>query len=440
MRIYNLFPPLAGRLADWPPHLQRAAAMGFDWIFVNPIQTPGGSGSLYSIADYFSINKTLLAPRSRRSPEEQVRAIATEAEKLGLRLMVDLVINHCAHDSKLVKEHPEWFVRDGDAVAHPFCVEGDGKKVVWGDLAQLDHRNSPDVEGLWRYCVEVVEYLIGLGFSGFRCDAAYQIPPAFWRRLIARIREAHPHVQFVAETLGCSPSQTRETAGAGFDAIFNSSKWWDFSSPWLLEQYELTRLVAPSIGFPESHDTDRLFAETNGNLNAMKQRYLLAAIFSSGVMMPIGFEYGFRRRLHVVETRAEHWEDSTVDLTDFISRVNQIKADHQIFQEESLTQHLEHPNQAILMLWKASPQGTDEALIVLNKDPWNRQHFSTDDLYRHIQAPPPLRDVSPEWPQAHIPTPYAFDLEPGMARVFVAGHRPAEAPRPTPSSTVIRRS
>ena len=34
----------------------RAAEMGFDWIFVNPIQKPGRSGSLYSIADYFQIN------------------------------------------------------------------------------------------------------------------------------------------------------------------------------------------------------------------------------------------------------------------------------------------------------------------------------------------------------------------------------------------------
>jgi starch synthase (maltosyl-transferring) len=41
---------------------------------------------------------------------------------------------------------------------------------------------------------------------------------------------------FVAETLGCSPEETRQTAEAGINAIFNSSKWWDFSSDWLLEQ------------------------------------------------------------------------------------------------------------------------------------------------------------------------------------------------------------
>ena len=42
--------------------LERAAAMGFDWIFVNPIQPTGRSGSLYSISDYFGVNPALLAP------------------------------------------------------------------------------------------------------------------------------------------------------------------------------------------------------------------------------------------------------------------------------------------------------------------------------------------------------------------------------------------
>ena len=53
MKIYNLFPLLAGPFSRWTEHFTRAAAMGFDWAFVNPIQQPGASRSLYSIADYF---------------------------------------------------------------------------------------------------------------------------------------------------------------------------------------------------------------------------------------------------------------------------------------------------------------------------------------------------------------------------------------------------
>jgi len=46
MIIYNLFPLLAGPLNHWEGHMKRAADMGFEWIFVNPIQKSGRSGSL----------------------------------------------------------------------------------------------------------------------------------------------------------------------------------------------------------------------------------------------------------------------------------------------------------------------------------------------------------------------------------------------------------
>lgn len=419
MRIYNLFPLLAGPLHDWKPHLERAAALGFDWVFVNPIQKTGRSGSLYSIQDYFAINPTLLDPGSDKSAEEQVREVVHCAEELGLSMMVDLVINHCAYDSALLQEHPKWFVREGGKIAHPHCLH-DGQQVVWEDLARFDFGTS-ETEALYRFCKDVVDYLGGLGFRGFRCDAAYQIPRSLWSRLMEETRRQRPATIFAAETLGCSADQTKETARAGFDYIFNSSKWWDFSSPWLMEQYHLTRDTAPSISFPESHDTPRLLAEAHGNADVLKQRYLFAALFSTGVMMPMGYEYGFNKPLHVVHTRPSDWEQSSIDLTDYIRSVNAIKGRYPVFQEESLTEVLPHPNSAVLVLWKAASKSGGEALLLLNKDPWNWQHFHADDLYQYVQSPPPLIDVSPEWPMSHLPNPFDYELPPATGRVLVSG-------------------
>lgn len=420
MKIYNLFPRLAGRFDAWGAHLERAAAMGFDWVFVNPIQKTGRSGSLYSIADYLAVNPDFLDPASRLAADDQVRAVVAEAERHGLSMMIDLVINHCAVDSALVKTHPEWFVLDGKKVANPFCIEADGTRVVWYDLAQFDHEHSPDAAGLLDYCVALVEHLVDLGFRGFRCDAAYQLPNRVWSQLITRIRRAHPEVCFVAETLGCTPQQTRATASAGFDAIFNSSKWWDFHGDWLLEQYALTREAAPSISFPESHDTERLFSESGGNQHAMRQRYLFAALFATGVMIPIGFEYGFRSRLDVVNTRPDQWEAPNLDLTHFIAQVNRIRDSYPVLRCEGPIERLDAGNSAVLLLHKRDPHGGGEALIALNKDPWSRQRIYVDDLYRHVRVPGPLRDISPEWPMDFLPTPFEFELAPGMARILVS--------------------
>lgn len=425
MIIYNLFPLLAGPFPDWTPHVDRAAAMGFDWIFVNPVQRLGESGSLYSISDYFGINPAFVAKAGTGAKAsgsdqgaDQLRAICAAAAERGLGMMTDLVINHCAVDSPLVEQHPEWFVMKRGKPANPFCVEPDGSKVVWRDLAQFDHRRSADKDGMLEFFVEVVDHLAGLGFRGFRCDAAYQLPAEFWKTLIGRCRDKHADLVFVAETLGCTPKQTKSTAAAGFDAIYNSSKWWDFSSPWLLTQYGLTRSLLGSISFPESHDTERLFAETGGNLEAMRQRYLFAALFSSHVMMPIGFEYGFRKPLHVVDTRPTDWEAPNIDLTDFITQINRLKQSSLVFGTEGPTEQIHHPNEAILVLHKKAARGDAEGLLILNKDPHNGQHVYVDDLYALIDHPPPLYDLSPDWPMDYLPTPFAFDLGPGMARVL----------------------
>ncbi len=427
MHIYNLFPLLAGKFSNWGGHMKRAAGMGFNWIFVNPIQEPGPSGSLYSISDYFSINPVFLDGKDGDSPaEEQVKAVVEEARGLGLRMMTDLVVNHCSTGSALLKTHPEWFQWEaGGKVAHPFAFE-DGKKVVWKDLAKFDHGDTKDKkkgakgrEDLFMFFKSVVENLIEMGFEAFRCDAAYQVPNRFWERLIRETKQKHPHVLFLAETLGCPPDLTRKTAGAGFDYIFNSSKWWDMKGHWLIEQYSLTREISPSISFPESHDTERLAQELDGNIDGLKQRYLFSALFSSGVMVPIGFEFGFRKRLHVVRTTPADWEETGIDLTEFIKKVNGIKDLHPLFSEEAPTAMLPYENPNVLVMWKASSSASEESLLILNKDIRGKQRFQTEAVQRFLQAGAPVADISPEYRLDYVPAPFEYDLRPGQGILLI---------------------
>ena len=168
---------------------------------------------------------------------------------------------------------------------------------VWGDLAELEYWPPPDPEGLLHYWDGVVAKYLRLGFMGFRADAAYKIPGDFWARLITEARNLEPEVRFFAETLGCRLEECAQLSSAGFDFLYNSSKWWDFQEDWCLEQYNDFRRLAPSISFPESHDTERLAAESGGAAEVARQRYLFAAYFSTGVMIPMGFEFGFQKRL-----------------------------------------------------------------------------------------------------------------------------------------------
>ena len=270
--------------------------------------------------------------------------------------MLDLVINHTAIDSPMVAEHPEWYAKDeAGGIKHPGAIDpADATRVtVWGDLAELEYWPPPDPEGLLHYWNGVVAKYLRLGFKGFRADAAYKIPGEFWSRLTGEARKLEPRVRFFAETLGCRLEECAQLAPAGFDFLYNSSKWWDFQEDWCLRQYNEWRRLAPSVSFPESHDTARLAAESGGAPEVARQRYLFAAYFATGVMIPIGFEFGFKRHLQVVTTRPRDWEEPAYDLTGFITEVNRMKSGCPVLLEEGPQRRVNPKGEAVVWLCKS---------------------------------------------------------------------------------------
>jgi starch synthase (maltosyl-transferring) len=414
-RIYNLFPLLAGPMPRWALHLGRARRLGFDWVLINSFMQSGYSGSLYSIKDHYTIDPRLVDPDAG-PPSTQLEQLVDTAESLALRLMTDLVVNHTAFDSPLVTEHPDWYKRGDDGTPlHPGAKDGD-RWVTWGDLLEIDNAGSPDRDRLWDYWTRLADHYVTLGFSGFRCDAAYKVPSELWRLLIGRVKQSRPDIVFFAESLGCPIEETVRLAQAGFDFVFNSSRWWDFEAPWCLEQYRESAAFTSSISFPESHDTERLAAELDGDQAAVKMRYAFAALFSTGVMMPIGFEYGFRQPLDVVRTRPEDWEPPRWDLSDFIIAVNRLKASHRVFNDEGPVDAASTGNPMVFAFVKSTRDGKERALVVLNRD---RQHPQVCNL--GWLSGFAVADISPEQPLEHTPDFQICSLKPSGVHVLYAG-------------------
>ncbi len=405
-RIYNLFPRLAGDMRSWPAHARRARDMGFDWLLLNPIHYPGFSGSCYAVKDDERIDPVLLPEgHPDKHYDERARgdggmellaATLREIRALGLRPMLDLVLNHTSRDARNVQEHPEWYVRDAQGkVQSPSAIDpADARRVtVWGDLAELDHAGSPDAEGLRAHWCARVERWLDLGFEGFRCDAAYKVPAATWSSLLATARRRNPHVLFVAETLGAPLEAVRALRDSGLPYHFNSSNYWDFAAPWCLKQQRDNAAFMRSVSFPESHDTPRLWAESGGRVDVQRQRHAFASAFASGVLMPVGYEYGFQQRLHVVETRPDHWETPAVDLSSFIARVNDIRRRTPAFCTEAV-EALTPVDGAALLLERGAPGST--AFMAVNKDREEPQTLALPASARGRQVLRVCHDAAPK--------------------------------------------
>jgi len=432
-RIYNLFPRVLGPIDTWADkHLDRIKKMGFDWVYLNPLSYPGFSGSLYAVKEYYKFNP-MFAPKGAADPHswEPLEAFIKKCHAEKLKVMYDLVINHTSIDSPLVEEHRNWYViksvvvrkSDGkvvlqcplhepaskrhfneksytieERVAHPCAIDpNDSRKVtIWGDLAEIDHENSPDKANMLAYWLDLVSFYIDKGMDGFRCDAAYQVPADTWKTIIQMARVQKKDTLFAAETLGCTLDQMKETVEAGFDFIYNSSKYWDFTQPWCPEQYENFRKAAPSISFPESHDTPRLAEQTNKREDVQRFRYLFAAFFSAGVMMPVGYEYGFTRPLDVVSGSTADWQAPNFDISEFIGKVNAFKQRFRCLNEDGPMKHFDYGNKAVLVLRKTSLDEKQHLLLAYNKDWNNPQDVVFDSVPYFLDLGTPVKLVGIE--------------------------------------------
>jgi hypothetical protein len=215
-----------GTFSDVESDLERIKSMGVDVIWLMPIHPigavarKGSLGSPYSISDYRGINPEY------GTRDDFARLIA-KAHQLGLKVWIDVVYNHTAHDSKLVKEHPEWFHQDSN-----------GRPVTtvpaWSDVIDLKHPN-PELSD---YLVETLKGWAQFGVDGFRCDVASIIPVDFWQRARREVEQVKPGVVWLAESVHPSFIESRRLQGlrghsdseifTAFDITYDYDIWSTF--------------------------------------------------------------------------------------------------------------------------------------------------------------------------------------------------------------------
>ena len=382
LRIYNLFPTLAGSIAEWTAQLPRIAAMGFNAVYINPFHYPGFSGSLYAVKDYYRLNPRFRG-NARGSDDALLRGFTKAAQ--GPRAARHHGPRRQPHgEGQRAGGAPAAMVRPRRERRDPVAIRGrsgrsrterpSGATSPNSTTGRRSATRSSRISRSW--CA----IMSGSGFAASaatpptrcrpRCGAGWSMPP----------RRSIPDVVFCAENLGASEEEVLALAEAGFDYLFNSLKWWDFESPWLLDQYEKFRHIAPSIAFPESHDTERLVTELlaagfpEDQIEARyRQAYALSAAFSTGVMMPMGFEYGWSRRISVVPNGDEDEpEPPRFDLQPFIAAVNRMKASVPALNEEGPQRRLSPPDDPLLVLLRQTGSGDRP-----RADPWSTRRSAS---------------------------------------------------------------
>ena len=221
--IYEIFPrdfSSAGDLHGVTVQLDRLKDLGITILWIMPIHPIGEKnrkgefGSPYSITDYYAIDPAYGTP-------DDFKRLVSEAHKRGMKVIMDLVADHTAWDSVMMKD-ADYYKHDGQGRVIPPVPE-------WTDVAALNYANSQ----LREYMIAMLKYWIQTcDVDGFRCDAAAMVPTDFWEQVRAELAKVKPDIMLLAE------ASKPELLTSAFDI--------DYSWPLLTTMNEIMMHSAPA--------------------------------------------------------------------------------------------------------------------------------------------------------------------------------------------------
>ncbi len=201
-----------GTFAAFLPHLARLKGLGVDILWLMPVQPigvkerKGSLGSYYSIADYRKVNAEF-------GTQAQLKAVIDSAHALGMKVILDWVANHTAHDHAWISEHPDWYWHRPDGTISN-ARDNDGKETDWTDVADLDY-DQPAMRAAM--IADMKWWVDEMALDGFRCDVAWGVPIGFWREARAALVAAKPGLFLLAEA-----------EGPELHSAFDASYGWEF--------------------------------------------------------------------------------------------------------------------------------------------------------------------------------------------------------------------
>ncbi len=246
--LYQVFPRVythQGTFRALQEKLDYIRQLNVDIIWLLPIYPIGEKGrkgtlgSPFSVRDFRRVNPEL-------GTEEDFRTLVKEVHRRGLKVIIGMVPNHASNDNVLMREHPDWFMRD---------AEGNFTREVadWSDITDFNYDNPE----LRRYMIETMEYWIReFDIDGYRCDVAGMVPLDFWEEAIPRLRALKRELYLLAEW------EDPQLIVAGFNSDYD----------WTL--YHLLREIRE--GKKEAHEASHLIAEKDARYprNALPMRFL----------------------------------------------------------------------------------------------------------------------------------------------------------------------
>ena len=189
-------------------HLDYISDLGVTAVWLNPTQEndmKDGSYHGYAITDYYQIDR-------RFGSNEEFLQLVNEAHGKGLKVVMDMIFNHCGSENYLFKDRPQddWFNFRSNYVQTSFKTASvmdihasDYEKAIATDgwftqvMPDLNQRNRHVARYLIQSSIWWIEYA---GINGIRQDTHPYADYDFMSTWCKEVLEEYPHFNIVGET------------------------------------------------------------------------------------------------------------------------------------------------------------------------------------------------------------------------------------------------
>ena len=395
---YEFFPRSAQGLGnrgstfrDCLSRVDDAKEMGFDVIYFPPIHPightnrkgrnnsitcePGDPGVPWAIGSEAGGHKAVEPSLGTLADFDWLQK---EVRKRGMEIALDFAIN-CSPDHPYVKEHPDWFYKRTDGTIK--YAENPPKK--YEDIYPLNFR-CENWRQLWAEMKSVVLFWAEHGVRIFRVDNPHTKPVAFWEYLITGVREKYPDAIFLSEAF-TRPKMMKALAKAGFNQSYTYFTWRNTKQELIeyfteLTQTEMSEYFRPNL-WPNTPDILSPILQEGGR-PAFKARVLMAATLSPLYGIYSGYELCENEALpgreeyldsEKYQFKERDW-NAPGNIKDWIARLNKIRKENRALQMFTNLRFYHAENDAILFYGKMTPARDNIVLVVVNLDPFRKQH------------------------------------------------------------------
>ncbi|MCL2294359.1 MAG: alpha-amylase family glycosyl hydrolase [Spirochaetes bacterium] len=376
LRVYTFIPTVSGTISDWKKKLVEIKELGFNAIHLLPITKMGGSESPYSATDLFDIDHSYLAPNDPGDGLTQFESFVEEAKKNGIRLFVDIVVNHINPESNVAIKCPDWIVKDSN--------EADGFKragathndswIRWNDLVLINYKHDdPGIKNeIWNYFYNYVNFWATYAYytgGGLRFDNLHSSNPDFITYIAEHLKEEYPDLILMGEYFSSKEEFYKNVPEWQLNLILGNS--WEYKAAPMIRKYIMDIHAQAGLEYflpLTTHDTGSP-AQEYGCCCSTPPRYLIYALMGTGQTGIVqGTETGIEKKIEFIGRNGASPAPGKKDYRDFLIKVNELHAKEVIFHEFGNIQFVDNGHNSILAAIRSDIAGKNAWLLIANLD------------------------------------------------------------------------